>query len=526
MADDRTLRAIPRVAELLAKADALLITAGAGMSVDSGLPDFRGGKGFWGAYPPLEKLGISFEHMAQPHWFAEKPEMAWAFYGHRQQLYRETKPHAGYGKLLEWGRAMSGGYFVVTSNVDGHFQAAGFPPSRVLEQHGNIHRHQCTSPCCPATWQGDLTDLKIDMDTLQAKGSLPRCPECGGLARPNVLMFGDTEWVRGDTQQQARRFERWFESVRRMRVVVLECGAGIAIPTIRRVGERAAERSRTTLVRINPQATEADEPAVPLRMTALEALTRIEAVLPENYRKRVAAAVLDHCDESADTIEWSLEGPVTTGLGEFLSPLPAKEMAIVEFPGGPDTSPAAAWLTVPAGPFDYHAITLIDLDTGRTGPFNYLGISAADEKACLDRWYGPRTDKYAPLPDVGGYVQSGFLVTGQAVSSAEPKPGRTIAGAAVMYICGPDRELIMTVGVARRPLEGAHLWRLLYESATNAPKPLEYPRVPWVAQRLDAAAAKHAAIMPVLAEVGRVMAWTWFRLVEYRDRQLREEGEG
>ena len=70
------------------------------------------------------------------------------------------------------------------------------------------------------------------------------------------------------------------------------------------------------------------------------------------------------------------------------------------------------------------------------------------------------------------------------------------------------------------------MWRLLYESATNAPKPLEYPRVPWVAQRLDAAAANHAAIMPVLAEVGRVMAWTWFRLVEYRDRQLREEGEG
>ena len=124
VADDRTLRAIPRVAALIAQADALLITAGAGMSVDSGLPDFRGGQGFWRAYPPLEKLRISFEEMAQPHWFDSQPEMAWAFYGHRQQLYRGTKPHLGFAMLLDWGRAMRGGYFVVTSNVDGNPAAA------------------------------------------------------------------------------------------------------------------------------------------------------------------------------------------------------------------------------------------------------------------------------------------------------------------------------------------------------------------------------------------------------------------
>ena len=96
MTDDRTLRTIPRVAELIAKADALLITAGAGMGVDSGLPDFRGKDGFWRAYPALGKRGISFERMAQPAWFFEEPETAWAFYGHRQQLYRATEPHAGY----------------------------------------------------------------------------------------------------------------------------------------------------------------------------------------------------------------------------------------------------------------------------------------------------------------------------------------------------------------------------------------------------------------------------------------------
>src|ERR1700744_1329383 len=76
------------VADLIASAEALLITAGAGMSVDSGLPDFRSPEGLWRAYPPLEKLGLSFSDIAQPHWFAEKPRMAWAWYGHRQKLYR------------------------------------------------------------------------------------------------------------------------------------------------------------------------------------------------------------------------------------------------------------------------------------------------------------------------------------------------------------------------------------------------------------------------------------------------------
>jgi NAD-dependent SIR2 family protein deacetylase len=284
--DDGTLRAIPRVAELIAEADALLITAGAGMGVDSGLPDFRGTDGFWRAYPALGKLGISFEQMAQPSWFDDRPEMAWAFYGHRQRLYRETTPHAGYSTLLQWGQAMPAGYFVVTSNVDGHFGAAGFPGDRVLEQHGNIHRYQCTTPCGDAIWRADPPDLQIDLETITARGALPRCPQCGALARPNVLMFADADWVPQVTHEQERRYRSWLASVRGRKLVILELGAGTAIATIRWHGESlAAERDRTTLVRVNPDATDADEPVIPLRLGALEALTRIEAALarPELY---------------------------------------------------------------------------------------------------------------------------------------------------------------------------------------------------------------------------------------------------
>ncbi len=68
-----------RVARALESARALVITAGAGMGVDSGLPDFRGNEGFWRAYPPYKNLGLGFSSLANPKWFANDPEFAWGF---------------------------------------------------------------------------------------------------------------------------------------------------------------------------------------------------------------------------------------------------------------------------------------------------------------------------------------------------------------------------------------------------------------------------------------------------------------
>src|SRR6185437_1705178 len=98
---DQTQQACQAAARLLAQADGLMITAGAGMGVDSGLPDFRGDEGFWKAYPMLGELGISFAEMANPRHFASDPAMGWGFYGHRLQLYRATVPHAGFASLQQ-----------------------------------------------------------------------------------------------------------------------------------------------------------------------------------------------------------------------------------------------------------------------------------------------------------------------------------------------------------------------------------------------------------------------------------------
>src|SRR5438270_4816855 len=106
-----------RAAQAVAGADAMLIGAGAGMGVDSGLPDFRGNQGFWNAYPPYARLGLSFSELASPRWFAADPAFAWGFYGHRRNLYRDTPPHDGFDILLSCARRMADGAFVFTSNV-------------------------------------------------------------------------------------------------------------------------------------------------------------------------------------------------------------------------------------------------------------------------------------------------------------------------------------------------------------------------------------------------------------------------
>src|SRR5437764_15011346 len=99
---------LEKAADAVRSAEALIIGAGAGMVVDSGLPDFRGNEGFWKAYPPYAHLGLSFAEMANPRWFRTDPAMAWGFYGHRMNLYRATSPHEGFAILKRWADRLGG----------------------------------------------------------------------------------------------------------------------------------------------------------------------------------------------------------------------------------------------------------------------------------------------------------------------------------------------------------------------------------------------------------------------------------
>jgi NAD-dependent SIR2 family protein deacetylase len=275
---------LEKAAQILKNAEALLISAGAGIGVDSGLPDFRGNEGFWKAYPLIAKLGKSFVEMANPQWFHRNPKIAWAFYGHRLNLYRKTVPHTGFTQLLNIARQKPGGYFVLTSNVDGQFQKAGYDDSRIEECHGSIHHFQCVQPCSDDIWDGSDIAVTVNEEVFEALEPLPRCRNCGGTARPNILMFGDWSWNAQRTDIQREKFLRWFQDLptQGLSLAVIEIGAGNAVSTVRNFSEQVAKSNNATLIRINPR-----DYAVPhvrhisLSMGAAEALDALVTAMKE-----------------------------------------------------------------------------------------------------------------------------------------------------------------------------------------------------------------------------------------------------
>jgi NAD-dependent SIR2 family protein deacetylase len=268
---------VRQAAEAIKAADALLVTAGAGIGVDSGLPDFRGTHGFWRAYPVIANLGLSFEEIADPEWFTKDPHLAWAFYGHRLDLYRKTTPHQGFNQLLEIGRSKPHGYFVFTSNVDGQFQKAGFLPDRIVECHGSIHHFQCTESCSDDIWHAEGETVHIEQSTFRAREPLPKCRKCSALSRPNILMFGDWSWLISRTEAQHGRFDWWLAQLTKCcaKLAVVELGAGSAMPTVRHTSERALENISGTLIRINPREHDVPCGQVGLPLGAAEGIRRI-----------------------------------------------------------------------------------------------------------------------------------------------------------------------------------------------------------------------------------------------------------
>jgi NAD-dependent SIR2 family protein deacetylase len=261
-------------ARLIAGADALIIGAGAGMGVDSGLPDFRGAEGFWRAYPALGRAGISFYEAASPRTFESDPELAWGFYGHRLDLYRKTVPHAGFRLLQDIAARLDHGAFVFTSNVDGQFQKAGFAANQVCECHGSIHHLQCIESCSGDIWPAAGFNPVVDSERCRLTSPLPHCPHCAALARPNILMFGDWGWNQARTDAQESALKKWLSEV--SSPVIIELGAGTDVPSVRAF----CEGLRAPLIRINPRAPQlGGQRGVGIAEGALAALSGIHAAL-------------------------------------------------------------------------------------------------------------------------------------------------------------------------------------------------------------------------------------------------------
>jgi len=128
---------------------------------------------------------------------------------HRYNMYTSTKPHEGFKMLLEMGEKLKkGNYFAYTSNVDGHFQKAGFPEAKVVECHGSLNHCQCDK--CYKIFPVPMSKIPIDYENCIAT-TLPQCPTCKCLVRPNVLMFGDYGWMGERTAEQVQNFSYFLQ---------------------------------------------------------------------------------------------------------------------------------------------------------------------------------------------------------------------------------------------------------------------------------------------------------------------------
>ena len=241
-----------QIKKIIDDSDAILIGAGAGMGVDSGLPDFRSATGFY-------KLG--YKQLANPKMLRSDPDKFWEFYLQRLKIYRETNPHKGFEYLLELVKNKD--YFVFTSNVDGHFQKSGFDSDRIVECHGSIHKLQCIDDCSDEIWNN-------------TSETIPYCKKCGKITRPNIYLFDDWEWNSKISDEQEERYNKWTDKIYDEQICVIEVGAGTTIPIVRSVCEHLFEfYNRVNFIRINLNESRGPKGVISVDETALITLTQI-----------------------------------------------------------------------------------------------------------------------------------------------------------------------------------------------------------------------------------------------------------
>ncbi len=160
----------------LSAAGRLTVLSGAGISTDSGIPDYRGPNGVWTRDPDAEKLVTLSYYVADP----EIRRRAWRM---RADLRAgDVSPNAGHRALVDLerqGRLRA----LLTQNVDGLHQAAGSSPQRVLELHGTVHAVECLS--C-----GDRTSMDSALARIDAGDPDPACLVCGGILKSATVSFG------------------------------------------------------------------------------------------------------------------------------------------------------------------------------------------------------------------------------------------------------------------------------------------------------------------------------------------------
>ena len=154
----------------------VVVLTGAGISTESGVPDFRGPQGIWTKNPKAEKLSNIHYYMSDP----EVRKLAW-----QQRLDHpawHAQPNAGHRALVDLERA-GRLHALITQNIDGLHQKAGNSPEKVIEVHGTVHEYVCMS--C-----GSRGPMPVVLDRVRAGEEDPPCRDCGGILKSATISFG------------------------------------------------------------------------------------------------------------------------------------------------------------------------------------------------------------------------------------------------------------------------------------------------------------------------------------------------
>jgi NAD-dependent deacetylase len=219
-----TTEAFATIASLIREQGKVVAFTGAGISVESGIPAFRGGQGLWEKYDPME-----YAHIGA---FNSNPEKVWIMLREMSALIFDARPnaaHAALGDLEKRGYLAS----VITQNVDGLHQVAG--NSDVIEYHGNHRRLVCTR--CH-------TRIPLSPEVVGVM-PYPACEQCGRALKPDVVFFGE-----GIPMLEAIRANQAVEACRMMIIVGT---SGVVYPAAEM--PYVAKAKGATIVEINMEPT-------------------------------------------------------------------------------------------------------------------------------------------------------------------------------------------------------------------------------------------------------------------------------
>ena len=160
----------------MARARRIVVLTGAGISTESGIPDFRGPRGVWTSHPAAEKQSTLQPYLADPQvrqaaWRSRLASPVW--------LAQPNRGHRALLALVQRGQLLA----LITQNIDGLHQLAGHDPGRVIEVHGTLRRAICWG--C-----GQRTPMPEVLARVQAGEADPPCLACGGILKSDTILFG------------------------------------------------------------------------------------------------------------------------------------------------------------------------------------------------------------------------------------------------------------------------------------------------------------------------------------------------